>query len=255
MANKLSLSSFGEGQPIVFIHGWGLNSGVWLPIAQELQSDFQVITIDLPGFGQNLSTIPAQYSLTNVAEMIADAIPDNAILVGWSLGGLVATQIALDFPNKVKKLVTVASTPCFVEKEAWPGIKPHLLQGFHSQLSDDIEKTLSNFLKIQAMGSPQVRQDIKQIKQLVMDLPIPQKSTLDDSLSLLDTVDLRQTLVNVQQPFLRLYGKLDSLVPKKAIALINELSPKSDHIVFDKASHAPFISHPETFVETLKNWI
>lgn len=102
------------------------------------------------------------------------------------------------------------------------------------------------------MGSPQVRQDIKQIKQLVMDLPIPQKSTLDDSLSLLDTVDLRQTLVNVQQPFLRLYGKLDSLVPKKAIALINELSPKSDHIVFDKASHAPFISHPETFVETLK---
>lgn len=104
MANKLSLSSFGEGQPIVFIHGWGLNSGVWLPIAQELQSDFQVITIDLPGFGQNLSTIPAQYSLTNVAEMIADAIPDNAILVGWSLGGLVATQIALDFPNKVKSL-------------------------------------------------------------------------------------------------------------------------------------------------------
>ena len=55
-------------------------------------------------------------------------------------------------------------------------------------------------------------------------------------------------------PFLRLYGKLDGLVPRKAIKLITELSPRSDTFVFEQASHAPFISHPEEFHRTLVTW-
>ncbi|STV85944.1 putative pimeloyl-BioC--CoA transferase BioH [Klebsiella michiganensis] len=52
-------------------------------------------------------------------------------------------------------------------------------------------------------------------------------------------------------PFLRLYGRLDGLVPRKIIPLLDALWPKSTSIVFDKAAHAPFISHPQAFCAPL----
>ena len=59
------------------------------------------------------------------------------IWLGWSLGGLVASQIALRHPERVQALITVASSPCFSAREAWPGIKPEVLAGFQHQLSED----------------------------------------------------------------------------------------------------------------------
>jgi pimeloyl-[acyl-carrier protein] methyl ester esterase len=56
-------------------------------------------------------------------------------------------------------------------------------------------------------------------------------------------------------PFLRLYGKLDGLVPRRVIEKITELSPQSDVAIFEQASHAPFISHPKEFHQTLNAWL
>jgi len=256
MSSSLVFNSIGQGQPLVLIHGWGLNSGVWRPLAEKLSLHYQVITIDLPGFGLN-TTHPLQtYTLAHVSEQITNAINTPAIYIGWSLGGLVATDIALNYPEKVQALVTIGSSPCFEEKqESWPGIKPSVLQLFHQQLSNDIKKTLDNFLKIQAMGSPHIRQDIKQLHDLIMAYPLPSQDTLEQSLRLLSSEDLRSQLINIRLPFLRLYGKLDSLVPKTAIAHINQLSPNSEYYIFDKASHAPFISHFDEFFQKLKQWI
>lgn len=264
MASSLVFNSKGEGPALVFIHGWGLNSGVWQPTLEQLSLNYQVITIDLPGFGLNIKHSISPYSLTQASKLISDAIDAPAIYVGWSLGGLVATKIALDFPEKVQGLVTIASSPCFVEKiiakenetnTSWFGIKPQVLQMFHQQLGNDIKKTLDGFLKIQAMGSPHIRQDIKHLRDLIMAYPIPSKTTLEQSLQLLSSEDLREQLSHINVPFLRLYGKLDSLVPKAAIATINTLAPKSDHYIFDKASHAPFISHFDDFIEQLTSWL
>jgi len=255
MAEKLKISSQGTGIPLVFIHGWGLNSAVWQPSVEVLKDNFEVITVDLPGFGVNIEHTLSPYSLVEVAKLVQQAVAKPAVYIGWSLGGLVASEIALTFPKKVKALVTVASSPCFVERDNWAGIKPEVLALFHRQLAEDTAKTINNFLKIQAMGSPHLRHDIKLLRDLVMQFSMPTKNTLDESLQLLETVDQRESLVNISMPFLRLYGKLDSLVPRKAIKLITELSPHSDTFVFEQASHAPFISHPEEFHRTLGTWL
>ena len=52
-------------------------------------------------------------------------------------------------------------------------------------------------------------------------------------------------------PFLRLYGRLDGLVPRKIVPLLDDLWPESESILFDKAAHAPFVSHPAAFCEPL----
>ena len=255
MAETLGITSRGAGIPLVFIHGWGFNSGIWQPLVNRLTDTFTVITVDLPGFGNNAGKRPADYSLQAIAERVQAAVGQPAIYAGWSLGGLVATEIALKNPEEVLGLVTIASSPCFIEKAGWPGIKAKLLSGFHLQLADNIEATLENFLKIQAMGSPHLRQDLKEIHRLIMAYPIPGRQTLDDSLSLLETCDRREQLADIGCPFLRLYGRNDVLVPKSIYPLMEKLAPQSDSLVFEGASHAPFISHQEEFHRQLKNWL
>lgn len=256
--NKPSANSI----PIVFIHGWGLNSSVWQPLLaklnEHLTNPFELITIDLPGFGNSNHVTIEPYNLESIAELVVTTINKPAIYLGWSLGGHIASSIALTMPEKVLGLISVASSPCFVEQnsdETWPGIKANILTGFHKQLSVDTEKTITGFLKIQAMGSPHIRQDLKKITQLVMSQPLPNKATLDESLKLLETTDLRNQLAELSVPFLRLYGKNDSLVPKSIAEKVAKFAPDSEYHIFPQASHAPFISHADEFKEVLSNWL
>ena len=255
MAETLRITTRGEGIPLVFIHGWGFNSAIWQPLVSRLENSYQVITVDLPGFGENADKVPVNYDLETIAREVQVAVNQPAVYLGWSLGGLVASEIALNAPQKVLGVVTIASSPCFIEKQGWPGIKPQLLTGFHQQLAQDIGKTINSFLKIQAMGSPHLRQDLKEIHRLIMLYPFPARKVLDDSLSLLETSDYRQRLGNIACPFLRLYGRNDVLVPKSIYNLMNDLVPDSKVLVFEGASHAPFISHPDEFVSQLTAWL
>jgi pimeloyl-[acyl-carrier protein] methyl ester esterase len=260
MLPTLTYQSTGQGLPLVFIHGWGFNSAVWQPLKDQLSDHYQVITIDLPGFGSNINCHLDDYSLENISKLITASINHPAIYIGWSLGGLVATHIALHYSSQVQGLITVASSPYFIEQinedsTIWPGIKKQVLQLFYQQLQENIKNTLTNFLKIQAMGSANTREDIKQLQRLLFKYPMPSQYTLTHALTLLETTDLRKQLHNIKLPFLRLYGRLDSLVPQASIPLIDQLSPQSEHYVFAKASHAPFISHRDEFISQLTRWL
>ena len=256
MAQRLKFTSIGQGPTIVLLHGWGVNAQIWRPLSHYLQQNFKVVLIDLPGYGVNCNANSSPYDLPNIARDIVQSIDEPAIYLGWSLGGLVATQIALDYGQDIiTGLITVASSPCFKEQENWRGIKPELLATFHHQISKDIESTLNTFLKIQAMGSSHIKEDIKQIHQLVMSAPLPNLEALNSGLNLLETIDLRPQLSQITLPFLRIYGKMDSLVPKSNIAQIDQLCPNSESITFAKASHAPFISNTQEFEQQVVRWL
>jgi pimeloyl-[acyl-carrier protein] methyl ester esterase len=247
--------------PVILLHGWGLNSGVWQPLItrlnEETKSDYCFITIDLPGFGNNHNVDIAPYSLEKICDCLALTVKRPAIYLGWSLGGLVATKMTTQHPDKVLALITVASSPMFVEQsqQDWPGIKSNVLANFHQQLAEDTEKTLRGFLKIQALGSPHIRDDLRLITELVLLRDLPKKAVLANSLSLLSDSDLRPQLATITQPFLRLYGKNDSLVPYKIADKIAALAPNSEEFIFEQASHAPFISHLEPFCQQLITWL
>ena len=264
------LSSVNEKQkiPVVLLHGWGLNSAVWQPFIDNLSTEFtevfSIITIDLPGFGFNVDKDISPYSVANICQHIANTVTTPAIYIGWSLGGLIATEMALSHSKQVLALITVASSPRFVEEAVelnatqeliWPGIKANVLETFHQQLQVDTKKTISGFLKIQAMGSPHVRQNIKEISQLVFQREMANKATLDNSLKLLESSDYREQVASIKQPFFRLYGNADSLIPKAVIEKVSQLAPKSEHHVFKQAAHAPFISHTDDFREVLSKWL
>ncbi|WP_429136246.1 pimeloyl-ACP methyl ester esterase BioH [Aeromonas hydrophila] len=252
---SVSVERFGQGPDLVLLHGWGMNGAVWHGIAQQLAAHYRLHLVDLPGFGNSPLAGEVEYSLPWLAEQVAAILPEQCHLLGWSLGGLVASQLALSHPERLHSLITVASSPCFMARDDWPGIAPKVLTGFNQMLAGDFKQTIERFLAIQAMGSEHARDDIRQLRHWLAERPAPQLAALEAGLGLLAEVDLRDELTSLSLPWLRVYGRLDSLVPKASIPLLDERYPSSRSVVLEKASHAPFISHPQQFIEIIEYFV
>ncbi len=252
MSNALYWQVSGQGDDLVLIHGWGMNGAVWQQTVNVLAAHFRVHVVDLPGYGHS-AHCHAQ-NLAEIAEQLMVDAPKNAIWVGWSLGGLVTTHMALHHSDYVAKLVTVASSPKFCAAPApaiWRGIAPEVLSTFTEQLLEDFQTTIDRFMALQAMGSPSARQDVKQLKQAVRSRPLPNPDSLLAGLKMLANVDLRAQLAQISAPMLRLYGRLDGLVPLKVGKELDKLLPHSEQYVFTRSAHAPFMTENEAFCEQL----
>ena len=111
---KLYYEMQGDGQPLLFLHGLGSSTRDWEYQVPEFSESYQVITFDLRGHGQ--SDKPAgPYSIAMFAEDTAGLLRalgiDQAHVVGLSLGGGIAFQLAVDMPLAVKTLTIVNSAP------------------------------------------------------------------------------------------------------------------------------------------------
>lgn len=240
--------------PLVLLHGWGLNQGVWQSLKNDLSQDYLVLTPDLPGFGDN-HLYPADYSLTEVVDQLATMLPDNSYVCGWSLGGLLAIALAERYPHKVARLALVAASPCFLATTSWPGMQAAVLQQFATALQKDIAQTIQRFLAIQALGSEHARTDIQQLRQAISAYPTPEPAAVSGALRLLAEQDLRASLAKLSQPLSACFGRLDALVPVAMVSQLQALAPSANITILDKASHAPFISHPAEFKAWLQSWL
>ncbi|TKB47629.1 pimeloyl-ACP methyl ester esterase BioH [Ferrimonas sediminicola] len=245
----------GEGQALLLLHGWGMNGRVFDPFARLLaERGFRVGTVDLPGFGLS-APLEGGLSLEGLGDALLPHLPQGCVLAGWSLGGMVATQLALASPQRVSHLVTLASSPCFRARDGWPGIKPRVLEGFAQALNQDLTGTLERFVALQAMGSASARSDTKAIRALLTEAPEPDPQALAQGLEILRDADQRPALAGVRQPWLRIYGRLDALVPSDSLAPMARLTPESREAVLPKAAHAPFISHPQETADLIQSFL
>lgn len=243
----------GEGGDIVLLHGWGMNGAVWHQTVEALSQHYCVHVVDLPGFGHSHQ---AHFdSIEHMAELVLASAPSKATWLGWSLGGLLATHIAVHHPERVERLITVASSPKFAAEKPWRGIQPNVLSAFTDQLVEDFQRTIEQFMALQAMGSPSARQDVKSLKKAVLSRPSPNPKSLLAGLNLLADIDYRDMLGALQLPTLRLYGRLDGLVPAKVAKDVDQLMPHSESFVFSASSHAPFMTEFDEFCQQITRFI
>ncbi|CNE24750.1 pimeloyl-ACP methyl ester esterase BioH [Yersinia nurmii] len=250
---KLYWQTCGEGdRDLVLLHGWGLNAEVWRCMIERLAPHFRIHLVDLPGYGRSRGY--GAMSLDEMADIVLKQAPAKALWLGWSMGGLVASQIALSHPERVSGLITVSSSPRFTAHDEWPGIRPEVLAGFQQQLTEDFQRTVERFLALQTLGTESARQDARLLKSVVLNHQMPEVEVLTGGLEILRTVDLRQELAACSVPLLRIYGYLDGLVPRKVAALLDDALPQSRSIVMKGSAHAPFISHPDDFAQLIINF-
>ncbi|HHC74245.1 MAG TPA: pimeloyl-[acyl-carrier protein] methyl ester esterase [Thiothrix sp.] len=238
-----------ETRPVlVALHGWGMNHHVWQPIKPLLEQYFAVYWVDLPGHGENHS-IPLQ-DLRTAANQLAAVLPDQAMIMGWSLGGLMAQYYAFAHRHKVAHLCLVASSPCFVQKTGWqPAMSAQTLTQFEDDLAKDYQGTLQRFLALQFLGVKEVglTSRLRQLREKLLATP-PDPASLKQGLHLLNTLDLRA--LPVLQPRDWLFGALDRLIPRTITEHLPD-DARNHYTIIPRAGHAPFISHPEYFVEQL----
>ena len=116
-----ALGAFGRGPTVVLVHGLGSSAEQWLPMARDLARDHRVVLVELPGHG--LAEMPERLSLEDAAASLDRALAAECtgpvVLVGHSVGGLVATEEALRSPGRVRALVLVetALRPQFSAEE------------------------------------------------------------------------------------------------------------------------------------------
>ncbi|WP_241973768.1 pimeloyl-ACP methyl ester esterase BioH [Candidatus Pantoea edessiphila] len=238
---------------LVLIHGWALNSEVWNCIIPFLRKKFRLHLVDLPGYGRSQSF--NNLNLNDLAKSLIPFIPPKAVLIGWSLGGLVAMKLALIESINLGGIITVSSSPKFIATDSWPGIKLEVLQNFQYYFQKNLKRSVERFLILQTSSSKQLNLDILKLKKAIFTQPIPSSEVLNDGLKILIVTDMRKELVSIKIPFLRIYGALDSLVPRDIVPMIDKLIPASSSMIIKKAAHAPFVSHPDTFCKYISEFL
>lgn len=246
----LYVETLGQGRDLVMVHGWGMHGGVWRPIVQALARQFRLHLVDLPGFGH--SPVIQPYGVRELAAAVAAVAPPQTLVCGWSLGGQVALQWALDQPQQVSRLILLSATPKFIQSEDWqPGISLPTFHQFAADIQADYQPAMTRFLSLQAQGGDSAREIIRDLREHFFRRPAPSPSALKAGLEILLHADMRQQMADISMPTLVMHGERDRVVPPGAGRWLAEHIPHARLAMQDNASHAPFLSHPEWFNQQL----
>lgn len=225
----------GSGQALVLFHGWGFTSKVWQPIIGELIQNYAVYVVDLPGFGKS-----KLIEWDKFKAILFSSLPDNFMLVGWSMGGGYGIQLASEHPEKITNLVCIGASPKFIKDSTWPGIEEKFFDEFCHALEKDPIATLKEFVKSQSG------------RELDLDLEnLPNKKAMQIGLQLLKTWDLRHALTKVTNACF-MFGRLDKVIPVTTLKIMQQQYPAFDYVLFKNDAHMPFLSNQKIFLHELR---
>ena len=245
----------GDKKPLTAIHGWGFNSAVWDDMGEQLQDQCRFTAIDLPGFGR-CPMLEGEYTLPTLANRLIETTPKSGVLMGWSLGGMVALEMAHCYPEQIDGLVMVASSPRFTATQNWPhGVAPEILNVFSETVIEDHKAALLRFLFLQAGRIDLGRATVKKLKPLLFRYGSPDQKALEKGLILLRETDSRDILKTIQCPVLFILGERDNLLSPTVVEDLSILCPNCRIAVINGSAHAPFISHPLEFFQVLMSFL
>ncbi|HVC37993.1 MAG TPA: pimeloyl-ACP methyl ester esterase BioH [Gammaproteobacteria bacterium] len=255
MQLKLHTEIAGWGTDLFLVHGWALHGGIWSGVLPELAQTYRVTCVDLPGHGLSRD-LPMPAMLPELAQQLVEAAPENAVWLGWSLGGLACLRAALDFPGRIRALVLVSTTPCFITAADWPHAMPlEQLQELASELGRDYHKAVQRFLALQVRGDVAERATLRQLRKAVFARGEPRSDDLANGLQLLRASDLRAELAQIHLPTLVVTGEYDRLTPLQAGVVLAAAVGGAQRVVIPKTAHAPFLSRPAEFSAALKQFL
>lgn len=251
---SLHVESLGSGEPLLLIHGWGMHSGMWGGVAAELAKSHRVHLVDLPGHGRSSTFTP--YNLDILVQQMSEQFDTPLTVCGWSLGGQLALRWAELHPAQIKKLILVATTPCFVQQENWScAMATDTLKEFAAALVQNYALTLKKFLALQLRGCENERELLLDLRAKLFANGEPDVAALTGGLNILRDTDLRVKLSKIKQSALLIAGERDTLTPSAASEYMAQHMPHAKLDVVTGASHAPFLSHPEIFMQHMKRFL
>lgn len=243
---SLNINTLGQGTELVFLHGWGTHSGIFSQLATQLAGHYRLHLVDLPGHGASASCTP--YDGNTLATLLNQHITRPIHLIAWSLGGLVAQYWAYLYPDKIKSLCLIASSPCFARRHDWPhAANAHAIKQITTRLQVNLTATLDHFLRLQAMGSAKALSALHEHYHRHRNL-----DSLLVALPLLLTADTRSFIPKLNCPVSLFFGQHDVFTPIGVAYWFAQQLPWANLFTFKHAAHVPFLSHEKDFIIALK---
>ncbi len=231
-------------QQFVLLHGWGASRQLMQPLAQALQSFAPVQSWALPGYpGSSWPHNPLPFA---TCTSMAKALPPDSILVGWSLGGLHALQIAA-CSQRVQGVILIAALPYFLAMRQKRGISQDLLNNLKQKIEVNADEGFNFFWKLHGMGSQALRQQYRMLLPYLQQTDKPEKATLLTGLLELN-VDMRQYFSDLTCPVLGFYGDQDFLIHEDIAKFQFEINELSQFKLIKGAGHVPFLTHLEKMI-------
>jgi pimeloyl-ACP methyl ester carboxylesterase len=256
----------GEGPPLLFVHGLSGSWPNWLEQLPVFAAERRVIAVDLPGFGH--SPMPAgEISISAYARLLDGLMGqlgvDAAAVVGNSMGGFIAAELAIAFPQRVERLVLVSAAGISThrgpeQRRALPALKraerilaasgawfatrsdavarhPRLRQGALSVVIRHPSRLPAALAaeQIRGAGKPGFMQALE--------------STID--------YELRERFPEIACPTLIVWGEEDRLISVRDADVFAELIPDSRKVVFEDTGHMAMLERPAAFNVLLRDFL
>lgn len=249
-----------DAPPVVFVHGLGGSWQNWLENLPTVAQSRRAIALDLPGFGA--SEMPAEpITITNVAravEGLCAALDLGAVpIVGNSMGGFTAAEVAVRHPDRVERLVLVDAAGISIAQATRTSVRlGRLLLGGGSTSAERALRLLKRPGYVQFAFGIIMRHPTRLANDvLVEQLNGVGKPGFRGALEALVTYDIRERLPDIAAPTLIVQGTDDILVPRGDAREFERLIPRATSLVLEDTGHVPMLERPTTFNRALLEFL
>lgn len=264
-----------SGKQLVFVHGWAASSEWWIRQIPALSTEYRLLMVDLPGHGRS-SCLPKHSSLNMLSAVLDSVINmlgvEDPVLVGWSLGGMVSLQYALDHPNNLSALILVDTSPTARAMPSFgflptipyhwipdprrflPLVKSHtlFLEGllsFINKLNSSRRGVAALLVHLLATGKKPDKNLVSWCTQVLLkDLNI--KALLQIMVAMVK-FDVINRLAEITAPTLIIHGSDDRMLPVDLSLLLHQNIKNSNLQVIEDAGHCPHLEKPREFNKTI----
>lgn len=251
--------------PLILLHGFGAHLYTFNSWVERLSNEYRIIRLDLPGFGLTGAFPDADYSTkqyTSFLKQFLDKLGVKKCIIGGnSMGGNIAWNFALDYPDMVNKLILInaagfkitnkklllltqlARIPkidYMIRNYAPSSVFKRTMEEVYANTDRIHSKTIDRYIDlIKREGNTKAMVDISRTLEFVRDKVDPR---IDE-------------ISKIKQPILILWGQRDNILPVADAKQFYENTPNSKLVIFDKAGHVPMEEFPKTSLVPLKKFL
>ena len=246
-------------QPVLLVHGFLGDARDWDEIIAELDADFRLIAVDLPGHGHSVGLPDAHYSIEGCASEIVDLLEDlrlaQVALCGYSMGGRLALYLAVHYPARFSQVILESATAGLKSEQE----RKERHDQDHARANELESSSLEPFLRdwyqqplfSSVMGRPEL------FERLIEKRRSGDRGELAKSLRLMGTgemLPLWDSLPELPMPVLCLAGELDpkfaALARQMAIAI-----PNSHAAIIADAGHSLHLEAPDAYIDRVRSFL
>jgi len=253
----------GEGPPLVLVHGLSGAWQNWLENIPHFARSHRVVAVDLPGFGASPMP-PWKISIPAYGRFLRDFCErlgiDRCSLVGNSMGGFIATELAISDPERVDELVLVSAAGItFARTRREPAMVLARLGWAAAPIAFRFHMAGIMRPRLRRIAFQGVFHDPAALRpELLVEVTAPalRSPGYPDAITTLVGYDIRDRLAEIEVPTLVVWGRNDRIVPvPAALSYEKRIGDNAQRVIFDRCGHVPEMERPVRFNRVVEEFL